>query len=127
MPNATEIYIDNTSNTGTRINSDAITMGTGDGFCVRATACDSLGIGTCVTTPTGISARAGDTTSSLTTSGSGLLRLCNTQVLHGGQVGNRTAAQPGGCLPLSYAVDTLPASTQCPAPLEVPVATVCST
>ncbi len=117
MPNATQVYIDNTSNSGSRVNSDAITLGTEDGFCVRATACDSLGVGACSTTPTGISAQARLVVrqGALTTGGSGLLRLCNTQVLlQGGQVGNGTAAQPGGCLPLSYSVDTPPTSTPCP-------------
>lgn len=117
MPNATEVYIDNTSNTGSRVNSDAITIGTGDGFCVRATACDSLGVGACSPAPTGITAQARLVVrqGALTTGGSGLLRLCNTQVLlQGGQTGNGTSAQPGGCLPLSYAVDTPPTSTPCP-------------
>jgi Flp pilus assembly protein TadG len=124
MPNATDVYVDNTDNAGVRINADAIKLGNGDGFCVRATACDSLAVGTCSPTGTTVRSQARLTVrrGAITTTG-GLLRMCNTAVLlQGGQLGMGTPAQPGGCVPPDTMANTPPTeyepipptSTPCP-------------
>ncbi len=114
MPNAANVYIDNTDNSGARINSDAITLGNNNGFCMRSTQCDSVGVGSCSLTPTTVrsQARLAVRRGALTTTG-GLLRLCNTTVLlQGGQLGSGTPAAPGGCLPTTTSVP--PTSSPCP-------------
>ncbi len=36
MPNATQVYVDNTNDSGRRVNANAISLSNGDTFCVRA-------------------------------------------------------------------------------------------
>ena len=118
MPNATQVYIDNTNDSGSRDNANAISLNNNQAFCVRATSCDTANptTGQCSTTPTGIPASraqliirrgaiAGNGTDSL-------LRLCSTTVImEGGQLGSGTSASPGGCLPTSYGI--APTATPC--------------
>ena len=113
MPNATQVYIDDTNDSGAKITANAITLGNNNGFCVRATSCDTLATGTCSLTPTGglsqadLVVRRGN----LNSSSGGLLRLCNTRgLLAGGQLG--TATNPEACLPTSNGI--APTSTPCP-------------
>jgi hypothetical protein len=124
MPNATDIYVDDTDNSGARISADAITLGNNDGFCVRATVCDSLAVGTCSSTGTTVKSQARLTIrrGAITTTG-GLLRLCNTAVLlQGGQLGDGTPSNPGGCVPRDTMADspatpyepTAPTASPCP-------------
>jgi Flp pilus assembly protein TadG len=123
MPNATDVYVDNTDDGGARISSDAITLGNNNGFCIRATACDTLAVGTCATTGTTVLSQARLTVrrGAITTTG-GLLRLCNTAVLlQGGQLGNGTPTNPGGCVPRDTMADSPPTQYE-PLP---PTATPC--
>lgn len=115
MPNATQVYIDNTDNSGAKVNTNALSLGNSDSFCIRSASCSSSGFSTdtCSSAPTGTSVhsqlyvRRG----ALNSTG-GLLRLCNTTVfMEGGQLGLGTAASPGGCLPTSNG--TLPTVTPC--------------
>ncbi|NUT49662.1 MAG: hypothetical protein HOV94_20480 [Saccharothrix sp.] len=122
MPNATDVYVDNTDNAGVRINGDAITLGNTDGFCVRATQCDSLAVGTCSAAGTTVRSQARLTVrrGAIATTG-GLLRLCNTSVLlQSGQLGAGTALSPGGCVPLDTTAQTPPVEYQPVAPTATP-------
>lgn len=115
MPNATEVYIDNTDNSGAKINANALTLGNSDSFCIRTPSCSPSGFSTdtCSSAPTGSSvhSRLFVRRGMLNTTG-GLLRLCNTTVyMEGGQLGDGTAGYPGGCLPTSNG--TLPTTTPC--------------
>ena len=103
MPNATKVYLSNTAANGSTISGSALTMGNGNGFCVRST---------CSTTPTIQCTRAATANratvfvrqGSVDATG-GILRLCNTtMILLGGDTGT-------GCVP---AVDGLaPTTTPC--------------
>jgi Flp pilus assembly protein TadG len=113
MPNATRVFIDDTDNNGARINDDALSLSNSDAFCVRGSGCSSTSP-SCSSSPTGnpsakaqLIVRRGRING-----GGGLLRLCNTTViLEGGDVGDGTAAKPGGCLPTSWG--TPPTSVPC--------------
>ncbi len=115
MPNATTVYIDNTNNSGAKVNSSAITLGTNNGFCVRAALCASLAVGACnpAALPLVPTARLIVRRGSLDSGGTGLLRLCGTSVImESGDLGNGTAANPGGCLPATNGI--APTATPCP-------------
>ncbi len=114
MPNATRVYVDNTDNSGNRINSSAITLGTNDGFCVRSTQCGNVPPVVCSPTPTVVASQAQLLVrrGSIDSTGTGMLRLCNTTLLMGGgQLGNGSATSPGACLPLT--VGTAPTTSPC--------------
>lgn len=123
MPNATKVYIDDTDNTGAKVNKDAILVNNNQAFCVRATSCDpaSPSTGTCSTSPSfDPSAKAQFFIRRGNIDGAGnssLLRLCSTTVImEGGQIGAGNSSNPGACLPMSggaLAFGTAPTSTPC--------------
>ena len=111
MPNATQVFIDDTSDTGARISDDAVTLGNSDAFCVRGPGCTSSSSGQCssgtMSAKAQLIVRRGRINA-----GGGLLRLCNTtMILEGGDIGDGTAAKPGGCLPTTKG--TPPTSVPC--------------
>lgn len=114
MPNATEVYIDDTDNSGNKISADAMTLSNGTRFCMRGVSCTNYATNTCSsgTTGTAVHGRLFVRRGFLNSSGGSLLRLCNTTVyMLGGQLGLGTAASPGGCLPITKG--TLPTTTPC--------------
>lgn len=107
MPNAQRVYVSNTSASGAPINSSAVSLGNGDGFCIR-------GATTCSATPTcslsvtsGIPARLFIRQGSLDATG-GTLRMCNTTSF---LLGRDTVT---GCVPASDGV--APTATPCGVP-----------
>lgn len=125
MPNAQKIYVDDTDNSGAKVNNDAIVLNNNDAFCVRATGC-TTGVtppdpNQCPSTSLSPTAKAQLIIRRGNLNGAGnssLLRLCNTTVImEGGQLGAGTAASPGGCLPTTYG--TLPTSSPCPGASDV--------
>ena len=102
MPNATRVYVRNTSSSGGTINSDAITFSNGSGFCVRAASC--LSPPACSALPAATRAqvfvRQGNVSA-----GGGVLRLCNSTLM---MLGGDSAA---GCVPASDG--QVPTATPC--------------
>jgi Flp pilus assembly protein TadG len=115
MPNATDVYVDDTTDSGGRDFASAITLGNGDAFCVRATTClpGTPSAGPCSITATSDPAKKARLMIRRgSIDGTGLLRLCNTTAfLQGGDNGDGTTTNPGGCLPA--AVGAAPTATPC--------------
>ena len=96
MPNATQVYIDDTTDTGSADSGNAITLPNDTAFCVRATSCSTSapGPGQCSNAATGsatahaqVIVRRGSLNGSGTSS---LLRLCNTAArMQGGDIEER--------------------------------------
>lgn len=102
MPNATKVWVSNTSG-GSSINANAIGLTSADaGFCVRSTCLDAAP--NCSTSATPNRARVFVRTGAVDLSG-GTLRLCNSTVF---MMGGDTAT---GCVPAAN--DGLPLSTPC--------------
>ena len=114
LPNATEVYIDNTDDSGAKVKSTALNLGNNDKFCMRGSTCVDYGTDTCSSAATGSSehGRLMVRRGFLNSTTGGLLRMCNTTVvMEGGQLGTGTALSPGGCLPTTNG--TLPTATPC--------------
>lgn len=116
LPNAQQVYVDDTNNSGGIDGTNAINLTGTNGFCVRATTCAPAtpSAGQCSGNPTlDSTAKAQVVIRRGAVAGNGgLLRLCNTTVvMEGGDTGNGTAANPGGCLPLTNG--TAPTPTPC--------------
>lgn len=114
MPNATEVYIDNTKDDGSKISADALSLSNGTRFCMRGVSCTDYSTNTCSSaeTASSVHGRLFVRRGFLNSSDGSLLRLCNTTVyMLGGQLGLGTAAYPGGCLPTTNG--TLPTTTPC--------------
>lgn len=126
LPNAKQVYIDNTNDSGARITSTspALTVSNGSSFCIGAsfTNCNpsSPSTGQCLDgvvpgAKAQLVIRRGDMNSSGGSS-PGLLRLCNTTVImQGSDIGSATPADPGGCLPTTWGI--APTPTPCPGSL----------
>ncbi|NUS52904.1 MAG: hypothetical protein HOQ22_17920 [Nocardioidaceae bacterium] len=109
MPNATEVYIDDTDNGGSRVNNDAISLtNSGSSFCIRASTCTAgSSVGQCSTLPTGSptsKARLMIRRGMINGAGGSLLRLCNTTVVMEG-------GDAAGCVPATNG--TAPSATPC--------------
>src|SRR3954447_8221319 len=118
MPVATQVFVDNTNNSGPRDSAAAVTLNNNTGFCVRASACTPTtpSAGQCSSLPTGntgskaqLFIRRGMLSGNGTSS---LLRLCNTEVImQGGDLGDGSSGMPGGCLPAT--TGSAPKTTPC--------------
>jgi Flp pilus assembly protein TadG len=118
MPNATSVFVDDTTNAGGSDSATAISLSNNTAFCVRASICSTAAptSGSCSGTPTlnaNAKARLLVRRGSLSGNGtSSLLRLCNTTaILEGGDIGTGTLANPGGCLPVVWG--SAPTATPC--------------
>ena len=102
LPHATEVYIDNTNDSGAKVSATALTLGNNDTFCMRGQSCVDYDTDTCssAVTNTSVHGRLMVRRGFLSSSTGGLLRLCNTTVvMEGGQLGAGTPASPeAACL-----------------------------
>jgi hypothetical protein len=103
MPNATRVYISNTSNSGGIINSTALNLSNNTGFCVRAT-CGTAATDRCSSATDNVRARIFVKQGTVDASG-GLLRACHSTVF---MLGGNTAT---GCVPATDG--SAPTSTPC--------------
>jgi hypothetical protein len=103
MPNATRVYVSNTGSGGAAINTSAINLSNGAGFCVRK-SCGTTAADKCSSAATPARARVFIRQGGVDASG-GTLRLCNsTMVLLGSNVTT-------GCVPATDGA--APTSTPC--------------
>jgi Flp pilus assembly protein TadG len=103
MPNATRVYVSNTTGTGAPINAAAINLSNGSGFCVRG-SCGTGGSDHCAGGAAAGRARVFVRQGSVDASG-GTLRLCNTTMV---LLGSNTV---NGCVPPTDGA--APTSTPC--------------
>ncbi len=107
MPNATRVYVSNTAAGGGTINSSAITLGNGNGFCVRST-CGTTALERCSSLATSGRARVFVRQGNIDTSG-GTLRMCNTTAfLLGGNTVTGCVPASDGAAPTSAPCTTTP-------------------
>ncbi len=98
MPNATRVYVSNTSAGGSAISASALSLSNGSGFCVRQ-ACGATN--RCSTTASSARARLFIRQGTIDASG-GTLRLCNTTaVLLGSNTTNGCVPSDDGAAPTS--------------------------
>jgi hypothetical protein len=106
MPNATRVYVGNRASSGGTVNSNAITFGNGNAFCVRAN-CNVATPTACPSTATSGRAQVFIRQGNVSVNG-GTLRMCNsTVIMLGGDAVN-------GCVPASDGSD--PIDTACAGP-----------
>jgi Flp pilus assembly protein TadG len=105
MPNATRVYVNEKASSGT-----AISLSSGNAFCMRSTSCAAAPVNQCSTTPSlgNSNAKLFVRRGTLDQSNGSIMRLCNTTVYLLG--GDATA----GCVPTTSG--TAPTSTPCPGP-----------
>ena len=103
MPNAQRVYVSNTTASGDPINSSAVNLSNGTGFCIRATTCSATP--TCSASVTSGRARLFIRRGDLSATG-GMLRMCNTTSF---LLGGDTVT---GCVPASDGA--APTATPCP-------------